>query len=233
MKRIFVPTQTGGDWQRLLAKPKLHWKKSKSAMTAAASWESTAQTFPPEVRSVFESSRDPDLAGLKLLVAIPEWEVPLEGGDTASHTDILALASNGRGLCVIAVEAKVDEDFGPLLKEKRAETSSGQGNRLDQLHSLLGVPPLDDSIRYQLVHRTASALLTAREFHAHVAVMLVHSFGSRDSLRSDFNAFCKAVGGRDLPGGMCVVPSFNGPRLFLGWCDGDKRFLSVELPSVV
>jgi hypothetical protein len=37
MKRVFVPTQSGSDWQRLLAKPKLHWKKGRSAMTTH--WE--------------------------------------------------------------------------------------------------------------------------------------------------------------------------------------------------
>ena len=36
MKRIFVPTRGGSDWQRLLAKPSLHWKMGASAMTAAA-----------------------------------------------------------------------------------------------------------------------------------------------------------------------------------------------------
>jgi len=36
LKRIFIPTKTGSDWQSLLAKPELHWKKGASAMTAAA-----------------------------------------------------------------------------------------------------------------------------------------------------------------------------------------------------
>ena len=49
MKRIFVPTRSGSDWQPLLAEPIKHWKKGKSAMTAAACWESAGTTFPPEV----------------------------------------------------------------------------------------------------------------------------------------------------------------------------------------
>ena len=28
-----------------------------------------------------------------------EWQVELEGGETASHTDMLAIARNDRGLC--------------------------------------------------------------------------------------------------------------------------------------
>jgi hypothetical protein len=35
-KRIFIPTHSLTDWQRLLAKPDLHWQPGRSAMTAAA-----------------------------------------------------------------------------------------------------------------------------------------------------------------------------------------------------
>jgi len=106
-------------------------------MTAAAAWEDAGGALPQEIATALDSSSDETLQDLKLLAAIPEWEVGLEGGETASHTDVLALARNDKGLCVIAVEAKVNEDFGPLLKEKRAEASVGQGKRLDYLHSLL------------------------------------------------------------------------------------------------
>jgi hypothetical protein len=233
MKRIFISTQTGSDWQRLLAKPQLHWKKGRSAMTAAASWEYASNALPPEITALLNSSLDDDLSELELLAAIPEWEVSLEGGDTASHTDVLALAHNDRGLCVVAVEAKVDEDFGPLVKEKRIKPSDGQTSRLNYLQSLLGLKTLDDGIRYQLLHRTASAILTARDFHAGVAVMMVQSFGKKASLREDFDAFCRALNAEKLQGGMAVVRSFNQPRLFLGWCNGDPQFLDVDLPSLV
>lgn len=32
MKRIFVPTRNGSDWQPLLAKPDVHWKPGKTAI---------------------------------------------------------------------------------------------------------------------------------------------------------------------------------------------------------
>jgi len=231
VKRIFIPTKTGTDWQGLLAKPKLHWKKGASAMTAAAAWEDAGNALPKEIAATLNSSGDEPLHDLKLLAAFPEWEVSLEGGETASHTDLLALARNEKGLCVIAVEAKVDEDFGPLLRDKRAEASAGQGKRLDYLHSMLGVPHFDDLIRYQLLHRTASALLTAREFHAQAAVMLVHSFGDKPTLRADFDAFCNALSTRQLSSGVHVAPTFSSPRLYIGWCSGNRKYLDVELPS--
>jgi hypothetical protein len=232
MKRIFIPTKNGSDWQGLLAKRKLHWKKGASAMTAAAAWEDAGGALPQEITIALNSSSDESLQDLRLLAAIPEWEVSLEGGETASHTDILALARNDKGLCVIAVEAKVNEDFGPLLKDKRGEASVGQGKRLDYLHSLLGVTHFDDLIRYQLLHRTASALLTAREFHAQVAVMLVHSFGDKPSLRADFDAFCNALATKQLSSGVYIAPTFSSPRLYMAWCSGNRKYLDVDLPSV-
>ncbi len=232
MKRIFIPTTSGSDWQQLLAKPERHWKKGASAMTAAASWESAAPSFPPEIAALLHDSKQEELLGLKLLAAFPEWEVPLEGGVTSSHSDILAVGSNAKGLCVIAVEAKVIEDFGPTLKEKRSAASAGQHNRLDFLHSLLGVARFNDSIRYQLLHRTASALLTAREFHAGSAAMLVHSFGQQPTLRGDFDAFCKAIQAVEVSNGVFSVSARVNPRLFLLWCNGDRQFLDVELPSL-
>jgi len=230
MKRIVVPTQSAGDWKRLLAKPELHWKPGKSAMSAAASWEAAGDRLPAELSASFDAAGDSDLAGLTLLLAVPEWEVELPGGRTASHTDVLALASNERGLVAIAVEAKVDEEFGPTLGEKRAAASTGQVERLTYLHQLLERrDELPDSIRYQLLHRTASAILVARLFHAHVAVMVVQSFSPVGRWRDDFETFARALGA--LPKSDCVVevPRTQAPRLFVGWCTGDQQFRGKDL----
>jgi len=200
-------------------------------MTAAAAWEDAGDALPKEISDALNSSGDEVLRDLKLLAAIPEWEVSLEGGETASHTDVLALARNEKGLCVIAVEAKVNEDFGPLIKEKRSNASAGQRRRLDYLHFLLGVPHFDDLIRYQLLHRTASALLTARQFHAQTGVMLVHSFADKPNLRADFDAFCDALGAKRLSPEVYVAPTFGNPCLYMAWCGGNRKYLDVELPS--
>lgn len=231
MKRIFVPTQSGSDWQRLLAKPVLHWKPGRSAMTAAASWEAAGDKLPPEISDLLNASGHTNLVGLKLLAAIPEWQVPLPGGDRPSCTDVLALTRNEAGLCVIAVEAKVDEDFGPTVGEKRVGASVGQRERIVYLENILGVPGFDDGIRYQLLHRTASALLTAQEFHASTAVMLVHSFGTRLELKADFLTFCDALQTEELPGGMRMVRRTDATKLILGWCGGDNESVSKVLPS--
>ena len=57
---------------------------------------------------------------LELLAAVPEWQVALPGGTTTSNTDVMAFCSNAAGLCVIAVEAKWTESFGPCLAKSVA-----------------------------------------------------------------------------------------------------------------
>ena len=222
MKRILVPTQSAHDWKRLLARPDQQWKAGASAMAAASSWES-ADGFPPEVSAALESGPR-ELRDLELLMAIPEWKVPLPGGSAASQTDVLALGTNAGGLVVVAVEAKVDEPLGPTLGEKRADASAGQEERLRYLHTVLETQrPLPDSVRYQLLHRSASAVLTARRFHASAAVMLVQSFSPESRWFEDFAAFLAAMGASGTRGGVTAVPGLDAPRLYLGWCTGDQR----------
>lgn len=232
MKRIYVPTQSGTDWQRLLAKPKLHWKKGRSAMSAAACWEQNHPRLPPEISALLDSSNDPALSNLDLLLAIPEWAVALPGDETSSKTDVMAICRNDAGLVIVGVEAKMDETFGPTLAEKKAKATSGQLERIAFLEKELGrTSPCGDEIRYQLLHRTVSALLTARAFHAPVAVMLVQSFSPMSKWNEDFAAFCAAHACNQLAPNLFEVLGVTGPRLIVGWCQGDVKYLDAELPS--
>jgi hypothetical protein len=232
MKRIFVPTVSGSDWQRLLGKPELHWKSGRSAMSTAACWESNEPELPQEISAVLEASGDEALGSLEILVAIPEWEVDLPGGDRPSQTDVLAITRNELGLVILGVEAKVGEPFGPTLGEKKMNASAGQLERVAYLERELGcTAPMEDDIRYQLLHRTVSALLTGRAFHAGTAVMLVHSFSPESRWREDFEAFAAALGGSRLTDDLYEIELGQRPRLIIGWCKGAEEFLSVELPS--
>ncbi len=234
MKRVFVPTQSGTDWQRLLGKPKLHWKMGRSAMSAAACWEEASPRLPPEISLLLDASNDPDLAGLELLAAIPEWEVDLPGGKRPSQTDVLVISRNANNLVILGVEAKVDETFGPTIREKMTDSSAGQLERLAYLEKELGlVKPLPGTVRYQLLHRSVSALLTARAFHAPVAVMLVHSFCPSSTWRNDFAEFCAELSCTRITDDLFEVPGIPGQRLLLAWCKGHPRYLSVELQSAL
>ena len=232
MKRLYVPTTSAEDWRRLLAKPDLHWKAGKSAMSLATCWEAAHPDLPPEVRHTLEAADDPLLADLRILAAIPEYQVELPGGNTASQTDLLVVAGNDRGLVVVAIEGKVDEDFGPTLESKRKEPSPGQALRLEFLHSTLGLKdPAPDSLRYQLLHRSASAVLVARDFHAGAAVMLVHSFSATSKHFEDFSAFAAMIAGPVEHNRLAQARSVSQPKLFIGWCTGDRSFAAASSPG--
>jgi len=225
-KRIFVPTDSYRDWQRLLASPDRHWKPGYSAMTLARSWEAAgASGFPPEVKATLESAQAPKMTGLELLFATPEFKVPLPGGERASQTDLFALARGPRGLVAIAVEGKVDETFGPTVGEKRSEGSEGVDKRLSFLLQTLELPPsIPESIRYQLLHRTVSAVLLAEQFCAYAAVMLVHSFSPSNQGFDDFQAFAALFDVLPVTGKLAAIGERAGARLYIGWCQGDQRF---------
>jgi hypothetical protein len=65
----------------------------------------------------------------------------------------------------------------------------------------LGLEQAADSIRYQLLHRAASAILAAEEFFAPYAVMLVHSFSPSGKWFEDFAQFAEMFGKRPGIGG--------------------------------
>jgi hypothetical protein len=63
-------------------------------MTLARSWEAV-HGFPPEVSAALATTADPVLQDLSMLIAIPEYQVALPGGEMSSQTD-LAGPSAGR-----------------------------------------------------------------------------------------------------------------------------------------
>ena len=216
MKRIFLPTQGPQDWKQLLADPDLHWVDGRSAKCLAESWEQAAPGFPRSVEDALESSGVPDLQDLEIIAAFPEYEVPLPGGSTASQTDLMVIARGAAGLVVIAVEGKVDETFGPTVGEKREGASAGQAERLTYLHEVLQLsPPVPDSIRYQLLHRTASALIVAEQYSAVAAVMLVHSFSAERAGFEEFASFSNLMGAEVAIGE--IARARVNQRLYLGW----------------
>ncbi|GAB6060627.1 DUF6946 family protein [Desulfonatronum parangueonense] len=222
--RIYIPTQSFEDWKRLLAQPDLHWKAGCSAMTLARSWEA-AQGFPPEVAATLATTANPILQGLSMFIAIPEYQVALPGGRRESQTDLLVLARGKEGLVAIAVEGKVDENFGPTVEQKRAENSRGVNIRLQFLTESLDLrEPVLGNIRYQLLHRTVSALLIAEQFSARAAVMLVHSFSPTNKWFDDFAAFAALFGVQARIGTLSALGIRRNLPLFIGWCSGDQKF---------
>lgn len=225
MSKIYVPATGLESWQGLLADPVKHWRTGYSAKALAACWDA-AEGFPPEVGQALRGS----LGDLEMLLAIPEHQVPLPGGSRPSQNDLFVLAGNADGLVAIAVEGKVAEPFDQTVEEwlRGAPAASGKGPRLQYLCDRLGLAPAGvGHLRYQLLHRTVSALDEARRFHARAAVMLVHSFSPTAEWYADFEAFAKALCGSPTIGALTNVGSRGGIDLHLGWVTGDARFLTA------
>jgi hypothetical protein len=223
MDRFYIPTSDTTDWRALLVEPEKQWKPGFSAYELATAWEA-ASGFPISVAEVLRTAPAGVFNGLSFLLGLVEHEVPLPGGRTASQTDLWVLAKTGNGETVsLAVEGKVDEKFDDLVTEWLARDggpSEGKRQRLDYLCSLIDLDPNAAlSLRYQLVHRTAAALIEAERFGARHAVMLVHSFSTADSWFDDYAAFAIALRAEARPAVNRIVDvgARGGIQLYLGW----------------
>jgi hypothetical protein len=159
---------------------------------------------------------------MELSLGVPEHKVPLPGGTRPSQTDLWVLGHTEAGLVSIAVEAKVRESFGPTIEEWMEKETPGRQKRWGQICELLEISPeCNRALRYQLMHRTASALIEAKRFFARAAVLLVHSFGaSRDSL-VDFQQFARELGVvAPEPGALVNVGRRGTVDMFIGWAEG-------------
>lgn len=225
MPRVLSFTTGPSDWQRLLADPAKHWRTGYSARTLAHCWEA-ANGFPPEVTQVISQSEDPLLMNLVPLLAVPEFKVPLPGGTRASQNDQFVLARSRSGPVSIMVEGKVKESFGPTLNEWRGEASLGKKKRLSFLLRSLALEELPEgSIRYQLLHRAASAIITGEQYHAVAAVLLIHSFSEDHANWSDYEAFTRLFGVQAAYGTVQPLSGASNVPLFGAWVTGDCSFL--------
>jgi len=222
MTNIFLPSTGPSDWQRLLADPQKHWVKGYSARTLAHSWEA-ADGFPPEVASVLNQS--PELRGIVPLFIFPEWKVPLPGGTTESQNDTWVVAKCDAGLVSLSVEGKVEEPFGTPIGEWKANASPGKQTRLAYLAEMLGLShPVPDTVYYQLLHRTASAVIEAQRIGAAHAAMLVHSFSPANQWFAEFKAFAALFGAAAEIGKLYTVKAKDALPLHLAWVHGDEGF---------
>lgn len=225
MSRILVFTSGPQDWQGLLADPEKHWKSGYSARTLAHSWEA-ADGFPAEAILPFTKSTEPLLANITPVLAVPEFKVPLPGGVRTSQNDIFILARSSSGPVSIMVEGKVKESFGPTLDNWRRKASPGKEKRLRFLIRKLGLGTIHtDSVRYQLLHRAASAIIIGEQYRAAAAVLIIHSFSQNLAGFSDYQAFTRLFKVEAEVGSVQRLGSASSIPLFGVWVVGNPLFL--------
>lgn len=223
-KCVYVPTSSPEDWKKLLAKPE-HWRTGYSARSLAYCWEE-ANGIPKDVVEILLQISD--FKDIKTLMVIPEHRIPLPGGDRPSQNDCWVLARTSNELVSITVEGKVSEPFGPTVGEWLKDASPGKNERLSFLCSELGLdtqPP--EHIRYQLLHRTASAVIEAKRFHAKRAIMVVHSFSQTAEWFDDYKEFAALFGAQANVDKIVAAGHPNDINLYLAWVSGDEQYLKM------
>jgi len=225
--RIFRPTRSPEDWRQLLADPVKHWRTGYSAKALAHCWQE-AGDFPAEVRDAFRNSGIDVFHNVEMLAAFPEHKVPLPGGRRPSQNDLFVVAKGNGELMSIMVEGKVSEPFGDTVAEWKGAYGKGKQRRLQYLCDLLELSPAEvDHIRYQLLHRTASAVIEAEGFNAPNAVMLVHSFSPRNEWFDDYQRFVALFGATGELGTIVSARTVSGVKLYVGWVKGNGKYLNV------
>ncbi len=218
IRRVHVPLLRPEDAISHLGSP-THWQPGRSAKSVTDLWFS-ANALPPSIVAALSS--DQVLRDSMLLDAFLERPVDLGDGQRPSQTDLMAIVRHDNGLGVIAVEAKVDETFGPTVDEWLADPKGDVPTRKGRLYRLchmLGLDPANaGSLRYQLIHRTASAVIEAKRYHARDAAMIVQSFCPRRSWFNDFSVFAGALGLSDPQVGIISgQKTCDGVALRIGW----------------
>ncbi|MGE3935673.1 MAG: hypothetical protein AB7F67_20595 [Rhodospirillaceae bacterium] len=228
MGKIYFKSKSAEDWKAHLADPGKQWKAGYSAKTLARCWDA-ADGLPPEIAAAIRSHEDIRATSPELLIGLPEWKVPLDGGRRDSQNDVFALVRCGDSVMALMIEGKVDEAFGPTLGEWLVDASDGKRVRLAQICQLLALPAEPPAqIRYQLLHRAASAVIEARRFGTPAAAMIVHSFSATRRWFEDFVAFAALFGIKPEPDALLRADAAAAPSLYFGWASGDPRFLKDD-----
>jgi hypothetical protein len=217
LNRIHLPMRRPEDVIPHLGKGELHWREGYSAKAVCESWFN-ANDVPFSVRRVLENAEE--YQGAQLIDAWLERCTYLPWGrGNPTQTDLLAVLGIGDELALLAIEAKVKESFGPYVKDWLAE---GGDNRAERLHGLCDLLDLNTEaafeLRYQLLHRTAAAVLEAERYRARHAAMVVQSFRPDKTGLSDFQSFAEAMGYGQVDANSISSPKTLGSvGLRIGW----------------
>lgn len=234
MNRIAFESLGPAGWRAGLADPWLHWKRGRSAWELAVSWESrrvSASGLPPEIELAFTTHAV--FVGAVLLLGIPEHRVTLDDPKRPSQSDLWAMLRTPRGLASMSIEAKAGEEFDRRVGDWLGREGEGKEKRLAFLSDCLGLtstPPR--SIRYQLLHRTASAVLEAKRWGAPLALMLVQSFAESPTSWQDYADFAGILGLNARRGGITESRQLGEIELHLAWVDSPLADDGVASQSV-
>lgn len=206
------PLRNIADWIETVGKK--NYKLGYSAFECCQSWKSISNQLPEPLSRILSKSGIEVFRDIKPLWVIAEHPVFLDSLKTPSRNDIMAFCENAADEKIaIAVEAKCREPFAervnkwitlpdaPILPRQgklfpdTMQPVPRKVRRLQFLNMVLGIEIQPDShLRYQLLHRTASAIIEGRNLSARAAVMVVQAFTASVENFFDFSDFCDTLG---------------------------------------
>jgi len=223
IKQLFIQSDGPSDWKKKLSNQNRQWKRGKSAFEAAISWENASRSIyglPTRIRNRLKNVTE--LKDATLLLGIIEHKVSLKSSGHSSQSDLWGLLKTNIGLVSMSVEAKAGEPFGQNIEQwlNKDKKKSGRQKRLEFLREVLMIEhKIPSDIKYQLIHRTASAILEAERFKTKAALMVVQSFLPDAKALDDFRKFSNLMGAEIGKNEIRQVKRICGIPLFLCWVE--------------
>ena len=227
----YQPLRSFEEWRKLLIDPELHWKDGKSAKELVKYW-ADRNSMPLEFTRLFGDER------VEIVFMFPEYQVSMPASGRNSSNDLYILAVTETGYSVIMIESKAGESFDELVsdwyKEKQSNSDQGKNasNRLNAILCELGLKKYANEpyieigrYRYQLFHRTLSAIREAKRIGARKAVVIVQSFAQDPNSLNDFIDFVSLF----IPNPSRQVNNLIGPvkiddiELSFAWLECECR----------
>ncbi len=226
MNKFFIPTKNPDDLKWLLPEPDRLWKTGYSTKTLAYCWHE-ASGFPECVKKVLKKSNISLLENIKILLALPEYKVPLPPYNLRpSINNIFLLARGNNQLVSIMVEGIVSEPFSETVAEWLEDHNVSKRARLRFLLKKLNLEhEAVDNICYQLLFKAAAAVIEAKKFNSTNALILVHSFSLLNRRFPDYKRFVALFGMKAKLNSLTGPVKINGVNLYFGWVKGNKKYL--------
>ena len=172
------------------------WKDGFSAKEFAKYVCSESSAFKEHIEQILSTANREELIGD--YYGIPEATSELGDGKSGGRKPDLLLIGDK---CIVSIEAKVNETFGPTVHSAKASLVS-KDERPNYLSKYLwgnNIPSNIDSLHYQLLTATVGAIEHAKKEQKEIAYMLVLELKEKIPNKETgndkaFNLFCEALG---------------------------------------
>jgi hypothetical protein len=152
---------------------------------------------------------------------------------TPSQNDLWCMLLTDSWHVSVAIEAKAGEDFDRRLGDWLVSEGEGKTQRLEFLCRILDLAPNPDrNLRYQLFHRTASAILEARRWRVGKALMLVQSFKESRTSWQDYVDFAAQFHVAVSKGSVSGQVRVGETDLYLGWVESPLATDAIAVLAV-